>query len=418
MTTIKYLKAVLKYEDEDVYVELDARVLPANKDCDVSAVYTYDEWRTTRSKNGTFQKTMSSDESLYRISIIVSNIPRNSRIWFALKIVDHKYEHSFWDNNEGINYEIIPEKLPQICLPSKEADASKACRVQTSPPLAITPDSLPQTKSHKSPPRTSSRHSSPTTVRTSSPSTSRTSSPASSPPSSPLSSQQPLPPFSRSPSPPHTSATQTQRSPRKNQIPHHQPPTCTRFSNQQPTGHTQISPHAQPYVPVSPPQYQFPNYQISLPKVHQSQNFAQPQPQPQAQNKFQSNNKPQSPINSKTQPSTSRTPISPNKSSSQPQILRSGNRSSSYPSPSTPNTPQSPNKLSPTPQNQTLSLKTLTPQQLYFLQYTFPRPETRVSPPKQKPTASHVFIPSDLFPNHSICSMMQGYHRIYDEYIC
>jgi hypothetical protein len=31
MTTIKYLKAVLKYQDEDVYVELDARVLPANK---------------------------------------------------------------------------------------------------------------------------------------------------------------------------------------------------------------------------------------------------------------------------------------------------------------------------------------------------------------------------------------------------
>ena len=31
MTSIKYSKAVLKYEDEDVYVELDARVLPANK---------------------------------------------------------------------------------------------------------------------------------------------------------------------------------------------------------------------------------------------------------------------------------------------------------------------------------------------------------------------------------------------------
>lgn len=31
MTTIKYSKAVLKYEDEDLYVEMDVRVLPANK---------------------------------------------------------------------------------------------------------------------------------------------------------------------------------------------------------------------------------------------------------------------------------------------------------------------------------------------------------------------------------------------------
>lgn len=161
MTSIKYSKAVLKYSEDDVYLDIDASVSPANKGmfrslfccsfylflfflfgffiylfiiillfflflfytiphkinawwsiyyarihmgnlrfvslilhffylcvfkefqlsssliislclsgCDVSAVYTYDEWRTPRSRNGFYFKHTSSEESLYRYATL------------------------------------------------------------------------------------------------------------------------------------------------------------------------------------------------------------------------------------------------------------------------------------------------------------------------------------------------------------
>ena len=41
MTTIKFSQAVLKYEDEDMYVELDARVWPANKGTTLFIFYLF-----------------------------------------------------------------------------------------------------------------------------------------------------------------------------------------------------------------------------------------------------------------------------------------------------------------------------------------------------------------------------------------
>jgi len=84
----------------------------------VSATYTFDEWKTVRSKNGSCVKTKDG-ESIYRISILINHIPKSSKMWFALKLVDLKSPgHEVkWDNNNGWNFEVRPDKLRQICVP-------------------------------------------------------------------------------------------------------------------------------------------------------------------------------------------------------------------------------------------------------------------------------------------------------------
>lgn len=42
---------------------------------------------------------------------------------FALQLKHHHIEA--WDNNVGANYEIIPERLMQICLPKPPKDSKK-----------------------------------------------------------------------------------------------------------------------------------------------------------------------------------------------------------------------------------------------------------------------------------------------------
>jgi len=109
---------VIKYEDRGSYLEISAVVEPPNKDCDVSMVFSSDDWKTVQTKNGTFMKNDKHGKSVYRISIPTDNIPMQQRMIFALRMVDHKNNHEErWDNNHGANYEIYPEKLRQICLP-------------------------------------------------------------------------------------------------------------------------------------------------------------------------------------------------------------------------------------------------------------------------------------------------------------
>ena len=48
------------------------------------------------------------------------HIPRQTRMLFALQMKFHHTE--LWDNNNGANYEIVPERLMQICLPTSNKD--------------------------------------------------------------------------------------------------------------------------------------------------------------------------------------------------------------------------------------------------------------------------------------------------------
>jgi len=117
-THVRYQGAVIKYEDNGAYLEISAEVEPPNKACDVSVVFSFDDWKTVQTKNGAFLKIDKQGKSLYRISIPTENIPMQNRMIFALKIVDHKNNHEEkWDNNNGWNYEIYPDRLRQICLP-------------------------------------------------------------------------------------------------------------------------------------------------------------------------------------------------------------------------------------------------------------------------------------------------------------
>lgn len=118
MGNLRYQDAVIKYEDHGVFLEITAEVDPANKDCSVGVVYTTDEWLTQHSKTGSFLKNTKHGKSLYRISIATDDLPKQTRMLFALKLVDYKHQREEkWDNNNGWNYEIFPDKLPQICLP-------------------------------------------------------------------------------------------------------------------------------------------------------------------------------------------------------------------------------------------------------------------------------------------------------------
>jgi len=112
---IRYVSSVMKYEDHGVFIEITAEVVPANKDCIVTAVYTLDDWKTVHNKNGMYFKD-KHDKSIFRVYIASEHIPRQARLFFALQT---KYHHNeAWDNNNGQNYEIIPERLMQICLPT------------------------------------------------------------------------------------------------------------------------------------------------------------------------------------------------------------------------------------------------------------------------------------------------------------
>lgn len=109
----------MKYEDHGVFIEITANVEPANKDCIVTAVYTIDDWKTVHNKNGMWFKD-KNDKSIYRIYIASEHIPRQARMFFALQMKFHHIEA--WDNNNGANFEITPEKLIQICLPTPNKD--------------------------------------------------------------------------------------------------------------------------------------------------------------------------------------------------------------------------------------------------------------------------------------------------------
>lgn len=47
-------------------------------------------------------------------------MPLRNKLWFALKAVDAKSYEEKWDNNNGWNYEIYPDRLPQVCVPTKD----------------------------------------------------------------------------------------------------------------------------------------------------------------------------------------------------------------------------------------------------------------------------------------------------------
>lgn len=92
----------------------------------------------------------------------MTHIARSIKIWFALKVIDFRCgEQCAWDNNNGINYEVIPEKLTQICLP-KEPEVPKSLppphvpvinSLQSAKPQLSKPVPLPTTpfKSHIQP---------------------------------------------------------------------------------------------------------------------------------------------------------------------------------------------------------------------------------------------------------------------------
>jgi len=126
---IKYHQAVLKYEDNQRCVEITAGTKARGKDCAVSVVYTFDEWKTVRNKTGSFAGSKDKD-NLYRICIPINAI-LNVKMWFSLKLTIYNSTttttnnntplcEEIWDNNNGWNYEIFTEKLPKICLPSPQ----------------------------------------------------------------------------------------------------------------------------------------------------------------------------------------------------------------------------------------------------------------------------------------------------------
>jgi len=122
---IKYQKAALKYEDKQQCVEIIACTKASRvKDCVVSAIYTFDEWKTVRNKAGSFAVSKEK-ENLYRIAIPINAIV-NVKMWFAIKLSiynpvsnsscnNNSACEEIWDNNNGWNYEIHTEKLPKIC---------------------------------------------------------------------------------------------------------------------------------------------------------------------------------------------------------------------------------------------------------------------------------------------------------------
>jgi len=129
--TIKYNKALLKYEDKQRFVEITAS--SKNKGVAV-VVYTFDEWKTTRNKTGSVVSSKDND-FLYRISIPI-NIVANVKMWFSVKLImniTNNTTKEIWDNNNGWNYEIFTEKLPKICLPSPTKPVSPA-KISSPPP--------------------------------------------------------------------------------------------------------------------------------------------------------------------------------------------------------------------------------------------------------------------------------------------
>jgi hypothetical protein len=134
--------AVLKYEDKQQCVEITAQAKHKGKDCVVSAIYTFDEWKTVRSKAGVL---VNKEMETYRISIPV-NAVANARMWFAIKLSYSSPNGTceVWDNNNGWNYELITDKLKRICLPStpKPPPSTSTLTINTpKPPAAPLPNS-------------------------------------------------------------------------------------------------------------------------------------------------------------------------------------------------------------------------------------------------------------------------------------
>jgi len=136
--TIKYNKALLKYEDKQRCVEITASSKAKGV---VVVVYTFDEWKTTRNKTGTVVSSKDND-FLYRISIPINTVA-NVKMWFCVKLSlqINNTTKDIWDNNNGWNYELVTEKLPKICLPSPTKAATPAPKTNPSlpPPKSRSP---------------------------------------------------------------------------------------------------------------------------------------------------------------------------------------------------------------------------------------------------------------------------------------
>jgi len=120
MSSLKYIKAVLKYEDTQWCIEIEA-ISKAKVKGVVSSVYTFDDWKTVRNKSGSFAGVKENDH-VYRICIPTNSTISNAKMWFCIKLAiygpSNNLVEEIWDNNNGWNYEIHTEKLPKICLPS------------------------------------------------------------------------------------------------------------------------------------------------------------------------------------------------------------------------------------------------------------------------------------------------------------
>jgi len=138
--TIKYNKALLKYEDKQRFVEITAS--SNTKGGGVTVVYTFDEWKTTRNKTGNVVSSKDND-FLYRISIPINTVA-NVRMWFSVKMSlnFNNVNKEIWDNNNGWNYEVFTEKLPKICLPSPSKIPSPATKITPPPAKPPSPTNI------------------------------------------------------------------------------------------------------------------------------------------------------------------------------------------------------------------------------------------------------------------------------------
>lgn len=152
--TIKYNKALLKYEDKQRFVEITAS---SKSKGTVVVHYTFDEWKTTRNKTGIVVSNKDND-FLYRISIPINSVA-NVKMWFSVKfsVNINNTNKEVWDNNNGWNYEVLTEKLPKICLPSPtKAVTPQAVYPQAVNPLVKTTNPAPPKSRSPSPPSTPS----------------------------------------------------------------------------------------------------------------------------------------------------------------------------------------------------------------------------------------------------------------------
>jgi hypothetical protein len=365
---------------------------------------------------------------------------KSTRIWFALKLVDFKNNcfDTKWDNNNNCNYEVVPEKLPQICFSKPQQNATVT--VPISPPSTTHTPPFPDAKlpsiTHEliSPKpqyaAVSALLPSPNNPYVSSASPPLPQSPPpynsginASPPTTPPRGQFPalsLPAQNAPSSSPntycYTPASSQQISPRPKQQP--QPPQQPQQQYQPQQHHHQLPQNqhhlylqqVQPYQQQQPQQQAQQFAQFSSYSHHQQQLYAQQLTQQYAQ---QWNQQLQQQLQQQQQQQNKQQFVKQQQKYSNQQFANQQYQQQYYQQHDTRSVPTRQQSSSATSTSTTTSSSS---------QHSYTHSQQTTSSSSQQ----KIFINTswkydeflrECFPDHSISSMMKGYRRIYDEYV-